>query len=145
MWKKVDLVNERDFIFHEVLEECKRAVPGARLPYTTRNKLEKLPLEVRRDIVNRVKLGCSPLFIACKKGRAEIVEYLITVCAADIELSGIYEVQDDRFVKHDNYDHYQMILITLYHSQVYTCSNTSLVCSCFWQTTCSRNFIKTWS
>lgn len=99
MWKKVDLVNERDFIFHEVLEECKRAVPGARLPHTTRNKLEKLPLEVRRDIVNRVKLGCSPLFIACKKGRAEIVEYLITVCSADIELSGIYEVQEDRFVK----------------------------------------------
>lgn len=98
MWKKVDLVNERDFIFHEVLEECKRAVPGARLPHTTRTKLERLPVEVRRDVVNRLKLGCSPLFTACKRGRAEIVEYLITVCSANIELCGIYEVQDDRFV-----------------------------------------------
>lgn len=95
MWK-VDPVNERDLIFHELVDECKHAVPGARLSYTLRNKLEKYPIEVRRDIVNRVKVGCSPLFIACKKGQTEIVQYLIKVCAADIEQKGLFEVQEDR-------------------------------------------------
>ncbi|RZC37495.1 Fe hyd lg C, Ank 2 and/or zf-C3HC4 3 domain containing protein [Asbolus verrucosus] len=33
---------------------------------------------------------------ACKKGQTEIVEYLITVCQADIEQRGLYEVPDDR-------------------------------------------------
>nr|XP_023011647.1 protein fem-1 homolog C [Leptinotarsa decemlineata] len=98
MWKtvKVDPVNEKDVIFHDLIEECKRSVPGARLSYALRNKLEKYSLEVRRDIVNRIKVGCSPLFIACKKGQAEIVEYLITECSADIEQKGLYEVQEDR-------------------------------------------------
>lgn len=96
MWKKLDPVNERDLIFHELIDECRHAVPGARLSYTLRNKLEKYPLEVRRDIGNRIKIGCSPLFIACKKGQTEIVEYLITVCGADIEQKGIFEVLEER-------------------------------------------------
>ncbi|KAG5898102.1 hypothetical protein JTB14_027459 [Gonioctena quinquepunctata] len=98
MWKnlKVDPVNERDVIFHDLIDECKRSAPGARLSYQLRNKLEKYSLEIRRDIVNRIKVGCSPLFIACKKGQTEIVDYLITVCSADIEQKGLYEVQEDR-------------------------------------------------
>ncbi|CAG9858850.1 unnamed protein product [Phyllotreta striolata] len=96
MWKRVDPVNERDLIFHELIDECRHAVPSARLSNTLRNKLEKYPLEVRRDIVNRIKIGCCPLFIACKKGQTEIVEYLINVCGADIEQKGIYEVPEDR-------------------------------------------------
>lgn len=96
MWKKIDPINEKDCIFHELIEECKHAVPGARLPYTLRNKLEKYPVETRRDIVNRIKVGCTPLFIACKKGQTEIVDYLISVCRADIEQKGLYEVQEDR-------------------------------------------------
>ncbi|XP_018573079.1 protein fem-1 homolog C [Anoplophora glabripennis] len=96
MWKKIDPINEKDCIFHDLIEECKHAVPGARLPYTLRNKLEKYPVETRRDIVNRIKVGCTPLFIACKKGQTEIVDYLISVCRADIEQKGLYEVQEDR-------------------------------------------------
>lgn len=98
MWKnlKVDPINERDLIFHDLIDECKHSAPGARLSYGLRNKLEKFPQEVRRDIVSRIKVGCSPLFIACKKGQTEIVEYLITICRADIEQQGLYEVQEDR-------------------------------------------------
>ncbi|KAJ8970092.1 hypothetical protein NQ314_001403, partial [Rhamnusium bicolor] len=98
MWKnlKVDPVNEKDSIFHELIEECKHAVPGARLSYTLRNRLEKYSPDIRRDIVNRIKVGCSPLFIACKKGQTEIADYLISVCQADIEQKGLYEVQEDR-------------------------------------------------
>lgn len=93
---KVDLINEKDDCFHELLEECKHAPPGARLSYTLRNRLEKFPPATRSEIVNRIKAGCSPLFIACKRGQAEIAEYLITLCNADIEQRGLYEVQDDR-------------------------------------------------
>lgn len=45
-----------------------------------------------------MKEGCAPLFIACKKGNVEIVEYLITVCNADVEQRGKYEVPEDRSV-----------------------------------------------
>ncbi|XP_060529006.1 protein fem-1 homolog CG6966 [Cylas formicarius] len=98
MWKisKIDSVGEKDSIFHELIDECKRCSPGARLSFQLRNRLEKLSPEVRQEIVNRVKVGCSPLFIACKKGQVEIVEYLISVCGADVEQKGIYEVQEDR-------------------------------------------------
>ena len=50
----------------------------------------------RRAIVSRIREGCSPLFIACKKGNVEIVEYLVSMCSANLEQRGLYEVQDDR-------------------------------------------------
>ncbi|KAK5644465.1 hypothetical protein RI129_005765 [Pyrocoelia pectoralis] len=59
---------------------------------------EKFPLEIRTEIVNRIKGGCAPLFIACKRGQTEVVEYLITVCRADLEQRGLYEVPDERSV-----------------------------------------------
>lgn len=43
-----------------------------------------------------IRDGCAPLFMACKRGQVEIVEYLITVCGADVEQRGLYEVPDDR-------------------------------------------------
>ncbi|KAJ8978029.1 hypothetical protein NQ317_013557 [Molorchus minor] len=93
MWKslKIDPVNERDSIFHDLIEECKHAAPGARLSYTLRNKLEKYSQEVRRDI-----WAVPHCLLPVKKGQVEIVEYLITVCQADIEQKGLYEVQEDR-------------------------------------------------
>lgn len=101
MWithNKVDVANQKEQCFNDLIEECKHAAPGARLSYTIRNRLEKFAPEIRKEIVNKVKVGCAPLFIACKRGHVEIAEYLITVCNSDIEQRGLYEVPDDRFV-----------------------------------------------
>lgn len=54
--------------------------------------------EERRSVVCRTQEGCAPLFVACKRGNVEIVEYLVHVCDADIEQRGVYEVRDDRSV-----------------------------------------------
>lgn len=98
MWKhtKIDPVSEKDAIFHDLVDEVNHSTPGARLLFALRNKLEKFSFDARKEIVNRVKQGCSPLFIACKKGQVEIVDYLIHTCGADIEQKGLYEVQEDR-------------------------------------------------
>ena len=48
--------------------------------------------------MNRPSEGSAPLFISCKKGNVEIVEYLIQICGADIEQKGAFEVPDDRTV-----------------------------------------------
>ncbi|XP_011300181.1 protein fem-1 homolog C [Fopius arisanus] len=90
--------NAMDQLFDDIIKECTYAVPGGRLSYAVRNKLEKHKKSVRREIVSRIKDDCAPLFIACKRGHVEIVEYLITVCDADIEQRGLYEVPDDRSV-----------------------------------------------
>lgn len=87
-----------DHIFDDLIQECKYAAPGARFSYQLRNRLERLKIGARQQIVSRAKDGCAPLFIACKRGHVEMVEYLITVCNADIEQRGMYEVLDDRSV-----------------------------------------------
>lgn len=89
-----------DQLFEDLIKECKFAAPGARLSYFVRRRLEKHKKNIRRDIVSRIKDDSAPLFIACKRGHVEIVEYLITVCNADIEQRGMYEVPDDRSVHH---------------------------------------------
>ncbi|XP_022900718.1 protein fem-1 homolog C isoform X2 [Onthophagus taurus] len=101
MWKshnKVDVVSQKDDCFQDLIEECKGLPPGSKLSYSLRSRLEKFSLAVRKEIVNRVKIGNAPLFIACKKGQLEIVEYLVNSCGADIEQGGCYEVPDDRSV-----------------------------------------------
>lgn len=52
----------------------------------------------RRAVCRRARDGCAPLFVACKRGNVEIVEYLIHVCDAELEQRGVYEVPDDRSV-----------------------------------------------
>ncbi|KAK6633111.1 hypothetical protein RUM43_012855 [Polyplax serrata] len=99
MWfqnSKIDSSNSKESLFLSLYEECKFADPGARLSYHLRNRLEKLPKNVRREIASLSKDGCTPLFIACKRGHVEIVEYLITVCDVDIEQRGMYELPDAR-------------------------------------------------
>ncbi|XP_066156518.1 protein fem-1 homolog C [Euwallacea fornicatus] len=98
MWKytKLDSVSEKDTLFHDLVHEVNNSDPGARLSFALRNKLEKYSLKGRKEIVNRVKQGCSPLFKACKKGQQEIAEYLINTCGADVEQRGSYEVVEDR-------------------------------------------------
>ena len=90
--------NSMDQLFNDLIQECKYVAPGARLSYLLRNRLEKYKIDVRKEIVSRMKDGCAPLFIACKRGHVEIVEYLLTVCDADVEQRGMYEVPDDRSV-----------------------------------------------
>ena len=100
MWftGKVDLSQHKDALFAELMNEVKSAAPGARLTYSLRTRLERFSRADRREIASRLKDGCAPLFIACKRGHVEIVEYLLTTCDADIEQKGHYEVPDDRSV-----------------------------------------------
>lgn len=91
-------MEQDSILFQDLIHECKYVAPGARLTYSLRNRLEKLKKDKRREIVSRTKDGCAPLFIACKRGNVEIVEYLITICGADIEQRGKYEVLDERSV-----------------------------------------------
>ncbi|KAH6945748.1 hypothetical protein HPB50_009743 [Hyalomma asiaticum] len=100
MWitGKTDQTSQRDAIFNDLYTECRHAPPGARLSYLVRNKIERLTREERKDIVSRLREGCAPLFVACKKGNSDIVEYLVTMCGADLEQRGVYEVTDDRSI-----------------------------------------------
>lgn len=96
---KIDLVSLlKDVIFNDLIDECRHNNPGARLSSQLRTRLERLTSEHRAELVNRVRDGCAPLFIACMRGHAEMVEYLIKVCGADVEKRGLYEVPDDRSV-----------------------------------------------
>nr|CAD7202982.1 unnamed protein product [Timema douglasi] len=100
MWftGKSDQESQKEALFSDLMSECKLANPGARLSYPLRRRLEPFPREVRKEIASWVKDGCAPLFIACKRGHVEIVQYLITVCNVDLEQKGLYEVPDDRSV-----------------------------------------------
>ena len=100
MWLtgKSDATSAKDILFNELYNECRLAAPGARLSYSCRNRMEKLTRPERRELVSRVKEGCTPLFVSCKKGNVEIVDYLIEECDADVEQKGVYEVPDDRSI-----------------------------------------------
>lgn len=100
MWStpKLDQSAYLDQCFHDLIKHCRHAAPGAQLPLQLQMRLEKLTIEQRKQIVNRPYEGCSSLFIACKRGNTEIVEYLIEHCHADIEMKGIYEVADDHSI-----------------------------------------------
>lgn len=100
MWLtgKSDPACHKDLVFGDLHTECRQAAPGARLPYSLRTRIERLDKKDRKDIVTRTKDGCAPLFLACKKGNVEIVDYLITQCDADVEQRGMYEVPDDRSI-----------------------------------------------
>lgn len=78
-----------DQLFNDLIHECEYVVP---LTYALTNRLEKYERKMRKDIVSRMKDGCAPLFIACKRGHVEMVEYLIKKCDADIEQRGKFEI-----------------------------------------------------
>ncbi|EDW80634.1 uncharacterized protein Dwil_GK11460 [Drosophila willistoni] len=80
---------------HDLVEECKRSQEDSILSRHLRHELEKLPRESRRELVRKNRNGCAPLFIACKRGAVVIAEYLITICEADIEQKGHFEVPED--------------------------------------------------
>ncbi|KAH8325255.1 hypothetical protein KR074_008057 [Drosophila pseudoananassae] len=80
---------------HELIEECKRSQEDSLLSRHLRHELEKLTRDSRRELVRKQRNGCAPLFIACKRGAVVIAEYLITICEADIEQRGHFEVPED--------------------------------------------------
>ena len=90
--------------YQDLYNEVRQAPPLGILSYKVKCDIENLcsDKDERRLLVSKVhrESGCSPLFIACKKGNIEIVEYLLSHCDADVEQKGLYEVQDDRTVHH---------------------------------------------
>ncbi|XP_053619758.1 protein fem-1 homolog C [Plodia interpunctella] len=89
---------QHDAVFNELMRECKHSAPGARLSARLRTSLERMCPAERRAVVARTREGCAPLFVACKRGNVELVEYLVHVCDAELEQRGVYEVPDDRSV-----------------------------------------------
>lgn len=77
-------IRTKESLVEDLHAEVRSAAPGARLSYGLRSSLERLDKTERREVVSVVcrQDGCSPLFIACKKGNLEIVEYLLDVCGA---------------------------------------------------------------
>lgn len=47
-------------------------------------------------MASRTADGCAPLFVAARRGSAEVAEYLVHVCAAELEQRGVFEVAHDR-------------------------------------------------
>lgn len=59
-----------------------------------------LPRDSRKYVVSRIREGCAPLFVVCKRGNLEIAEFLISECTADIEQRGLFENPEDSTVHH---------------------------------------------
>lgn len=57
-----------------------------------------LTRDVRKEIVKKMRDGCAPLFVVCKRGNVEIAEFLINVCDADTEQRGMFENSEDQSV-----------------------------------------------
>ncbi|XP_047539896.1 uncharacterized protein LOC125073204 isoform X3 [Vanessa atalanta] len=89
-------LDDHEAAFNDLIEECKHNPPGARLSARLRKILERIRPEHRRVICSRTRDGCAPLFVACRRGNVELVEYLVYVCNADLEQRGVYEVPHDR-------------------------------------------------
>ncbi|XP_048001643.1 protein fem-1 homolog C isoform X2 [Leguminivora glycinivorella] len=94
-WKASDTYG---VLYNELMQEVKHSAPGARLSARLRTALERLSPDDRRLLCSRTRDGCAPLFIACRRGNLEAVEYLVHVCNADLEQRGVYEVPDERSV-----------------------------------------------
>ena len=63
-----------------------------RLSHNLTRRIEEFDNPERRDMVSGEINGCAPLFLACRNGSAEVVEYLVTRCGAPIEQKGQFEV-----------------------------------------------------
>ncbi|KAL4704035.1 hypothetical protein ACJJTC_015191 [Scirpophaga incertulas] len=84
-----------DALFSELMRECRHNAPGARLSAKLRSALEnRLCPMGRRQLVSRTQEGCAPLFVAARRGNAELVEYLVHVCGAELEQRGVYSAGD---------------------------------------------------
>nr|AWC26115.1 Fem-1B [Artemia franciscana] len=96
--KGLKLSSAAEIVFRDLYEECRLSRPGANLCHGLRFRLERFNEKERKTIVNKKKDGCTPLFIAAKRGNVEIVEYLVNTCHADVEEKGLYQVPDDQSI-----------------------------------------------
>ncbi len=75
MWlSKVDgsCGSSKDSLFGDLFQEVKSAAPSAQLSYPLRCRLEKCDRATREAICSMSRDGCSPLFVACKRGNVEV-------------------------------------------------------------------------
>lgn len=85
-------------LYSDLCLEVRTAAPSSQLSASLRSRLERCDPMQRREICSKSKDGSTPLFSACKKGKAEIVDYLLSECNADVEHRGLFEVPEDRSV-----------------------------------------------
>ena len=90
-----DKSSQKQHLFTDLLKECRLSNPGSRLsPYLCK-KIEEFDKDDRKDVVTKMSNGCAPLFLACKNGSAEVVEYLLGKCNASIEQKGLLDVFEE--------------------------------------------------
>ncbi len=85
-------------LYSDLCLEVRTAAPCSQLSASLRSRLERCDPMQRKEICSKSKDGSTPLFSACKKGKAEIVDYLLSECHADVEHRGLFEVPEDRSV-----------------------------------------------
>jgi len=91
----IDKTNQKQHLFTALLQECQLASPSSRLSNNLCRRIEEFDNNERKDVVSGVSNGCAPLFLACKNGSADVVEYLISKCNAPIEQKGLFEVEEE--------------------------------------------------
>jgi hypothetical protein len=79
-------------LFRDLVQECQLSAPGSGLSDKLKKKIEEIGKDDRKDVVAQTAEGCAPLFLACKNGSADVVDYLVSTCGADLEQRGIFEV-----------------------------------------------------
>ena len=83
-------------LFTDLVTECQLAAPGSRLSEKLKRKMEGFGKDDRKDVVGQTTTeGCAPLFLACRNGSSDVVEYLISTCGAEIEQRGQFDVIDE--------------------------------------------------
>ena len=94
-----ETTNLKQTLYRDLLQECQLSTTSSRLSEKLKRKIEEIGKYARKDVVGQTEEGCAPLFLACKNGSADVVEYLLSTCDADIEQRGVFEVAEEE-VKH---------------------------------------------
>lgn len=94
-----------DELFLDLFDECSKVATidgggdrDSSLSIGTKSKLEKYSADTKKNVVNKTKDGCSPLFMACKSGLVNKAKYLLQSCGADIEQKGHYEAPENNHI-----------------------------------------------
>lgn len=87
-----------DTLANDLLYEVKTCTETSKLSKSIKDRLEAQTREVRREVNKKTNEGCTALFHAAKRGNVEIAEYLVTVCEANIEQRGLFEVHEERTI-----------------------------------------------